>query len=142
MQDGQLVLEEVVPRADPGKRQPVGLVLGLVPTGAETDLDSAAAHVIDLGRGDGERPDRAEGHRRHQGAEADRGGVACEAGERDPCVGRARQSARRAHLEVVVRAEERAEPALLRRARDGEQLIVRGALLGLGEDAKCHVRRL
>ena len=67
------------------------------------------------------------------------------AGEGDPRIGRPGQPADAAHLEVVVAAEERAVPELLGAARDGEQVVVRGALLGLGEHAEVveqHVVRL
>ena len=43
-----------------------------------------------------------------------------------------------AHRQVVVGAEEGVEAELLRGLRDGEQVVVGGALLGLGEDAQLH----
>ena len=50
-----------------------------------------------------------------------------------------------AHGQVVVAAEEGAEAELLGAQGDGEQVVVRGALLGLGEDAelvdRVHRRR-
>ena len=44
----------------------------------------------------------------------------------------------RAHREVVVGAEEGVEAELLGGSGDGEQVVVGGALLGLGEDPEVH----
>ena len=46
-----------------------------------------------------------------------------------------------AHLQVVVGAEEGVEAELLGAPGDGEQVVVGGALLGLGEDAELHAGR-
>ena len=45
---GELLLEPVEALAEGRERDAVGLVLGLVPARAETELDPAAAHLVDL----------------------------------------------------------------------------------------------
>ena len=47
-----------------------------------------------------------------------------------------------AHLQVVVGAEEGVEADLLGAPGDGEQVVVGGALLGLGEDPQLHAPTL
>ena len=56
--------------------------------------------------------------------------------ERDPGVGRARAGRRRAHLQVVVGAEEGVEAERLGAPGHGQEVVVGRALLGLGEDAE------
>jgi hypothetical protein len=138
--DGQLVLEALEALAERREGDGVGLVLGLVPAGAEAQLDAAAAHLVDLRHRDGERARMAEGGRGHQRAQPDALGVSGQAGQRDVRVGGAREPGDAAHLQVVVRAEEGVEAQLLGQARHGEQIVVRGALLGLGEDPQLHHR--
>ena len=76
MEDLELVLEQVVALRRRREVEAERAVLVLVPAGAETDLDPAAAHVVDLGGDDREAPEVAEGHGRHERAETDRCGVA------------------------------------------------------------------
>ena len=111
------------------------------PAGPEAELDAPVAHGVDGGDRDGERARQAERARGDQRAQADGGGVAGEPGQRDPGIGRAGQPRHVAHLEVVVGSEERAEAQLLGGAGDGEEVVVGGALLGLGEDAQFHDAR-
>jgi hypothetical protein len=49
-EDGELVLEEVVPGADLRERRPVGLVLGLVPSGARWILGAGVDETRDVAR--------------------------------------------------------------------------------------------
>jgi hypothetical protein len=137
--DGQLLGEAVEPFAQRGKRDPVGGVLLFEPAGAEPELDPATAHGVDLGGGDGQRAGKAERGRGDERPEADARRLPGQGSERDPGVGRAGPClgpARvAAHPEKVVGAEEGIEAEPLRLLGDGQLLVVRGALLGLGEDA-------
>ena len=88
VQDRQLVLHQVRALLDRRERQPELAVLELVPAGADADLDPAAAHLID-GRHDlGEDARVPERDRRHQHAQTDPVGVAGQAGDDRPGVGR------------------------------------------------------
>src|SRR5690606_12526196 len=134
----ELLLELLEAFAERWEGDAVRGVLLFVPPGAEPELHPASAHLVDLGDRDGEGPWEAERHRGDEGAEADRGGLAGEAGEGDPGVGGTRQPRHRPHLEVVVRPEERVVAVRLGGSRDREELVVAGALLGFGEDAEVH----
>jgi hypothetical protein len=137
-EDRELVLEHV--EADPGLgvRDPVGQVLALVPPAAESELDPAPAHRIRLGDRDRERPRMPKRDRRDEGSEPDPAGFPTEGGEGGPRVGGAGPAVAFADPHVVVGAEERVEPELLGELRHGEEIGVRGALLGFGEDAQPH----
>ena len=111
IKDRELVLQQIEPSADRGKWQPVGRVLGFVPAGPETDLDAAPAHVIDLSNQDRQRSERAEGDGRDHRPETNRAGVAGETGQGHPCVGRRRQTAAVAELEVMVGSEDAPNPS-------------------------------
>ena len=119
-----------------GEVEPVGGVLGLVPSGTDAQLDAPAAHVVDLGDTDGQLPGTAEGHRRDQGSESDRRCLTGQAGQGDPGIGGPGQTTGPAHDEVVIAAEESGEPEALGALGDGQLRVVRGALLGFGEDAQ------
>ena len=89
-------------------------VLVLVPAGTETGLDATAAHLVDGLDDLGQVAGNAEGDRRHEHAEPDRGRLARETGERGPGVGgRIALTAREAG--VVVRPEEGLDPGVPRR---------------------------
>jgi hypothetical protein len=60
MQDGELVLEQVVTNAVGREHQPVGVVFVLVPPRSEPDLDPTVTHVVDLGDDGWERADGPE----------------------------------------------------------------------------------
>ena len=90
--DGELLLQALEALAEGREGDGVGLVLGLVPARAEAELDPAAAHLVDLRHGDREGTGVAERGRRDERAEADRGGLAGEPGQRDPGVRRAREA--------------------------------------------------
>jgi hypothetical protein len=47
--DRELLLEPFEPLARGGKRDPVGAVLVVEPSGADPQLDTTAAHDVDLG---------------------------------------------------------------------------------------------
>ena len=119
------------------ERHAVGGVLGVVPSGAETELDAPAAHGVHLRHLDGEQPGQPEGRRGHEGAQPDPVGLPGDAGQREPGVGRAGQAVA-AHGEEVVGAEERVEAGGLGRLRHPQLLFVGRALLGLHEDAELH----
>jgi hypothetical protein len=132
--DGQLLLVAVEAFAERGERDAVGGVLVGEPARADAQLHPAAAHLVDLRDRDGQRAGEPEGTGRHQGPQSDPAGLAGEPGEGDPGVGRAGESVA-AHGQVVVGPEEGVEAGLLGAPRDGEQVVVGGAHLGLGEDA-------
>ncbi len=133
---GQLLLQPADLRLREGDA--VGGVLGLVPAGAEAQLDPAAGHLVDLGDLDGEHAGQPEGGGGHQRAQADPGGLPGQPGEGDPGVGGAGQAVRVAHAQVVVRAEEGAVVQVLGGPGHSQQRVVGGPLLGLGEDAQVH----
>ena len=139
--DRQLLLEPVEALLHVRERDAVGPVLAVEPARTQPELDAAAAHLVDARHGDRERAGAPEGGRGDQGAEPDRGGVAGQAGQRHPGVRRAGQAVG-AQGEVVVGAEERAEPEPLGRLGHGEEVVVRRALLGLGEDPEVHAATL
>ena len=137
--DGQLLLEAVEPlpqrRGTAGRRRRAPRRTSRCPAPSSTRPPGHGVHLRD---GDGQRPGVAERRGRDQGAEPDGRGLAGQPGERDPGVGGAGQAVAAAHRQVVVGAEERAVPALLGRPGHGEQVVVGGALLGLGEHAQLH----
>ena len=112
-------------------------MLGLEPARADAQLDPTAAHLVDLGDRDRQRAGQPEGGRRHQGAQADPAGLAGQPGQGHPRVGRPGQAVP-AHRQVVVGPEEGVEAGLLGAPGDGEQVVVGGAHLGLGEDPQLH----
>ena len=137
-------VEVVEARRRVGEVEAVGGVLGLVPAGADAELDPTAAHLVDLGDADGQQPGAAERDRGDERAEADastcRGPVRPSVTHASVGPGRPLDAA---HLEVVVAAEEAAEAERLGALGDGQQRVVGRALLGLGEDAqvgKLHAR--
>ena len=135
--DRQLLFEHFEARAGRGERNSVGGVLRFVPARAEPELDAPAAHRVGLGDLDREQAGEAERDRRDQRAQSNARRLAAERGERQPRVGGPRPG-RPAHVQVMVGAEEGVEAELLRQLRDRQQLVVGGALLGLGEDAEFH----
>ena len=86
-------------------------------------------------------PGMAERHRGDERAEPDPRRLATERGERHPHVGRPGAGVARADAHVVIGAEERVEPQLLGELGHAQELVVGGALLGLGEDPQPHRRR-
>lgn len=127
-QAGELLLRE---------RYAVRLVLLLEPARAQAQFDSAG-HLVDpcdLDRKDAGQP---EGGGRHQCAQPDALGFAGESGEGDPGVGGTGEAVHGAHAEVVVGAKEGVEAEVLGGLGHGEQGVVAGPLLGLGEDSKIH----
>ena len=119
------------------ERDAVGGVLLGEPAGADAQLDPAVAHRVDARDLDREHAGVAERHAGHQGAEPDGRGVAGEARQRGPGVG-GPGHALAAHRQVVVGAEERTEAELLGGAGDGEEVVVRRALLRLGHHAELN----
>jgi hypothetical protein len=112
-------------------------VLDLVPAGAQPELDPAAAHLVDRRDHLREVPEPSERHRRDERPQPDPLGVAGQAGEHRPGVGRG-QPARPREALVVVRSEERLEARGLGPARDRQLLVVGQPLLGLGHQGEAH----
>ena len=136
MDDGHLLLEVVEAFTEPGERDAVRGVLLFEPAGAETEVDATVRHLVDLGDRDRERSGHPERGGGDEGPEADRRRLAGDRPEGDPRIGRSRVAADVAHLQEVVAAEERPEAQPLGALSDGEQGVVGGTLLGLGEDAE------
>jgi hypothetical protein len=113
-----------------------GDVLGLVPTGAQAQLDPAA-HRVDLSDRDRQQAGVAERRGGDEGAEPDALRVAGQTGQGDPRVGRPGQAVA-GHGEEVVRAEEPFEAGQLGVPGDPEQGVVVGAELWFGEDRQSH----
>jgi hypothetical protein len=63
--DRELLLEPVEPLGQRRERHAVGRVLGVEPARAQAELDPAAAHLVDLRDGDGQRPRQPEGGAGH-----------------------------------------------------------------------------
>ena len=105
-QDLELFTESLESLAERGERDGVGQVLGLEPARADSEVHPARAHRVDLGHRDGQRSGVAERRRGHQRAEPDRRGLAGDAGQRHPRVGRTGQSVT-AHRHIVIGAEKR-----------------------------------
>ena len=129
------------PLAERGERNRVRLVLGLVPAGAEAELDATTRHLVDAGHLDGQDAGLAERGRRDERAQPDRRGVAGETGERRPRVGRSRDRLRPpgpSPSRGSGRSGRRRRSRGPRPAGDGQQVVVRGALLGFGEDAQLR----
>ena len=132
--DRQLLFQPVEPLLDRRERQAERRMLACVPRGADTELDPAAAHVVDR-RDDGrEQPGRPEGRGRHQRAEPDPAGVARQAGQRRPAVGRPVVGIVRIAAEQVVGAEEGIEARALGGQRQGQDVVVASAVPGLHQD--------
>ena len=106
----------------------------------EAELDPPAGHLVDLRHLDRQQTGLAERRGRHQCAEPDGRGLAGQPRQRQVRVGGAWQAVPGPHRQEVVGPEERREAALLGLPRHREQVVVRGALLGLGEDAEVHAR--
>ena len=134
--DRQLFLESVEALTEGRERNAVRLVLGVVPARTETEVDTTARHLIDLGDGDREGAGEPERRRGDERAESDGRRLASDAAERHPRIGRTGQTRRVTHRQVVVAPEERAVSQLLGASGDGEEVVVGGPLLGLGEDAE------
>ena len=111
-------------------------------SGAESGMDAPSGHLLHGSDHLGVLAGCAEGHRTHERAEADAGGLTCEGRERDPRVRSTRARVSVAHEQVVIAPEERVEPEVLGATGDREELVVGGPLLGLGEDAQQHARTL
>ena len=60
--DLELLLEHLEALAEGWERHGMGVVLGIEPPGAQTELDAAVAHHIDLGHLDGEHSGEPERH--------------------------------------------------------------------------------
>ena len=116
-------------------------MLGLEPSGAETEFDAPPGHRIDLRDADRERAGQPEGGCGHERTQAQPRRFPRQASQREPRVGGAGQAVTRAHRQVVVGAEEAVVASVLGDARDPQQVIIAGPLLGLREDPQVHDRR-
>ncbi len=112
-------------------------MLGVVPPGAQAELDAAGAHGVDLCHLDGEQPGQAERGRSDERSQADALGLSGDGAEGDPRVGRAGEAVA-PHGEEVVGAEEGVEADRLSRLRHLHLLVVGSPELWLDEDAELH----
>jgi hypothetical protein len=137
VQDGQLVLQQVGPLLDGREGEAELRVLLLVPTGPDADLDATTAHLIHRRDDLGEDARMAEGHRRHEHAQADALRVAGETGQDGPGVGRGLARLPGEAREVV--GPEPGIEAVRFRALGGRQLIGVGhPLLGFHHQDVAH----
>ena len=120
------------------ERDAVGGVLGLVPAGPDTEVDPAAAQLVDLGHGDGQRPGQPEGGRGDHGAEPDAPGLQGQRAQRHPRVGRTRQAPLARHGQEVIGPEERVEAEIFGGHRDPGQGRVVSTGLWLSENPQFH----
>ena len=137
-EDRQLLFQTVEPLAEAGERDAEVLVLALVPGGADAELGPASAHLGDGRDLDRELAGKPEGGGVDERAEPDPLGLDGEAGQRGPGVGRLVGGVVGVDAEVVVGAEERVEPARLRRLREGQDLGVGGPVVRFEEDPEAH----
>ncbi len=100
--DRELLLEPVEPFLQARERDPVRRVLLLEPPGTEAEFDAAAAHLVDLGHRDSQRPGQPEGGRGHHGAKPDAARLQGEAAQRHPGVRRAGQAGSVAHGQEMI----------------------------------------
>ena len=135
--DLELLLEQLEARAERRELEAVGLVLALVPAGAEAEVDTAARDVVDGGDELREHRRMAERRRRDEHAEAQPGRDRREAGERRPGLERAAILVPH-DREVVIRAEERAHAVLLAGPRQRDPLLPGHALLPLDHQLQSH----
>ena len=133
--DLELFLEHLEAFSGRGERDRVRGVLGVVPPGADPELDASAAHGVGLRDLDRERSGKPKRDRRDECAEPDARGLAADRGEGHPRVGRTGSGRSLADPLVVIGTEEGVEAEPLRTLRHREQLVVGRALLRLGEDA-------
>ena len=124
-----------------GKGEAVGLVLGLVPAGADPELDPAAGDVVDRDDVLRQHRGRPERDRRDHRPEPDPLGHRGERGQRRPGVERARGRAAE-DGEVVVGAEQPLEADALGGAGERAPLLPGDALLSLDHQAETHSRNL
>ena len=136
-EDGEGLLQALEALAQGRELEAVGGVLGVVPAGAQAELDPAARHVVDLGHLDGEQAGWAEGGAGDEGAQPDALGLTGDGTQGQPGVGRPGQTVA-AHGEEVVRAEEGVEACGFGRLGHAEEGPVGRTLLGFDEDAKQH----
>ena len=140
--DGQLLLQTLEPLAHGWKRDAVGGVLGVVPGGTDPSSTRpplmASTWATLMASGPGSRKVAAVIRVPRRMVLVSR---AIPARVIQASVGPGRPSAR-AHGQVVVAAEEGAEAEALGRPGDGQEIVVGGTLLGLGEDAEVHASGL
>jgi hypothetical protein len=116
----------------------VGGVFSLEPAGADTQVDAATAHLVDLGDLGGEDARVTEGDRGHERAEANRGRVPGEAGKVGPRLARSGLAGDITHLQEVVAAQEGVVAEFLGGDGYSAEHLVSGALLGLCENGGLH----
>ena len=122
-----------------GKLEAVGLVLALVPAGADPELDAAVRDVIHGGGVLGQHRRMAERRGRDEHAEPEARRDRGQAGQRGPGLERAALLVP-VDREVVVRAEERAHAVLLAGLRERDPLRPRHVLLALDHQLEPHWR--
>ena len=133
--DLQLLSQPVESLLHRGERYGVSGVLLSEPSRANAEFNAAATHLICLGHRDGEWARQAKGGRRHERAEPNAVCLARERRDRHPSVRWTRESGVRTHLKIVVGSKEGGEAESFGLQRDSQQIVVRGTLLGFGEDS-------
>jgi hypothetical protein len=136
--DLQLLLEDVHPLAGGREREPVRLVLALVPAGADPELDPAVGDVVGGDHGLRQQRRVAERRGRDERPEAQGGRDGAERRERRPRVERTSLGMVATELQVVVGAKERRNPMLLTSPRKRDPLRPGNTLLALDHQAELH----
>ena len=139
--DRELLLEQLHARPERRELEAVGLVLALVPAGAEAELDAPVRDVVDGSDVLGEHRRVAERRRRDEHAEAQAGRDRREPRHRRPGSSEPRSSWP-ADREVVIRAEQRADAVLLAGLRERDPLRPGHVLLALDHQLDAHCRQL
>src|SRR5437870_2725309 len=109
----------------------------LVPACPYPELDSSSAHLIARGNDLRQAPGDAEGDRRLEGAEPDASGLAREAGEGRPRVGRGSARLTREGA-VVVGSEIRLDARFFGGSSQRQDLRIGEPLLRLAHQRKAH----
>ena len=140
-EQSQLVLHEVGPGLDVREGHAEGQVVVDIPAGPDTDLDPPPAHLVD-------RPDDLhEGagmpvrDRAHENAERNPLGLAGEAGQDRPGIGRGCVSRTR-KARVVIASKEGLEPGSIRPPHERELVDIGQTLLGFDHHREPHQRSL
>ena len=134
----ELLLEHVHPDLRREEREPVRLVLALVPARSDAEIDPPSGHVVGGHDELGEDRRVAEARRRDERPEPQRRGCRGQRVDRAPRVERAPLGMLPVEVLVVVGAEQGRDPVLLARGRERQPLGPRDALLPFDHQADIH----
>jgi hypothetical protein len=134
--DRQLLFESLEARRAGWEIDTIGHVLLFVVTRPQSQLDAATTHDVDLCGDHRQCSGIAEGGGRDESAEAQRRGLARQASQRDPRIGRRTRARNRG--QEVVRPEQAVEPGFLGYPGDGQDLFVTGGVLPSHEEPHSH----